>query len=65
VQIRTMLAGPPPVKIIAPGNVFRRDDDATHTPMFPQLRGLHVDPQRQLRGPQGHAHSIRAAVLRA
>jgi len=31
------------VKIIAPGNVFRRDDDATHTPMFPQVEGLHVD----------------------
>jgi phenylalanyl-tRNA synthetase alpha chain len=43
VQIRTMLAGPPPVKIIAPGNVFRRDDDATHTPMFPQVEGLLVD----------------------
>ena len=42
VQVRTMLAGPPPVKIIAPGNVFRRDDDATHTPMFPQCEGLHV-----------------------
>ena len=38
-----MLAGPPPVKIIAPGNVFRRDDDATHTPMFPQVEGLYVD----------------------
>ena len=43
VQIRTMLAGPPPVRIIAPGNVFRRDDDATHTPMFPQVEGLLVD----------------------
>jgi phenylalanyl-tRNA synthetase alpha chain len=43
VQIRTMLAGPPPVRIIAPGNVFRRDDDATHTPMFPQCECLHVD----------------------
>jgi phenylalanyl-tRNA synthetase alpha chain len=42
VQVRTMLVGPPPVKIIAPGNVFRRDDDATHTPMFPQVEGLHV-----------------------
>ncbi len=45
VQIRTMLAGPPPVRIIAPGNVFRRDDDATHTPMFPQMEGLLVDKQ--------------------
>lgn len=44
VQIRTMLAGPPPVRIIAPGNVFRRDDDATHTPMFPQIEGLEVGP---------------------
>jgi phenylalanyl-tRNA synthetase alpha chain len=43
VQIRTMMAGPPPVRIIAPGNVFRRDDDATHTPMFPQVEGLLVD----------------------
>jgi phenylalanyl-tRNA synthetase alpha chain len=43
VQVRTMLAGPPPIKMIAPGNVFRRDDDATHTPMFPQVEGLYVD----------------------
>jgi phenylalanyl-tRNA synthetase alpha chain len=43
VQVRTMLAGPPPVKIIAPGTVFRRDDDATHTPMFSQVEALHVD----------------------
>ena len=43
VQIRTMLAGPPPMRIVAPGNVFRRDDDATHTPMFPQIEGLLVD----------------------
>ena len=43
VQIRTMMAGPPPVRIVAPGNVFRRDDDATHTPMFPQMEGLLVD----------------------
>jgi phenylalanyl-tRNA synthetase alpha chain len=43
VQVRTMLSGPPPIKIIAPGEVFRRDDDATHTPMFPQLEGLYVD----------------------
>ena len=43
VQVRTMLAGPPPIRIVAPGNVFRRDDDATHTPMFPQMEGLFVD----------------------
>jgi phenylalanyl-tRNA synthetase alpha chain len=45
VQIRTMLAGPPPIRIVAPGNVFRRDDDATHTPMFPQMEGLLVDQE--------------------
>jgi phenylalanyl-tRNA synthetase alpha chain len=43
VQVRTMLAGPPPIRIVAPGNVFRRDDDATHTPMFPQMEALFVD----------------------
>ncbi len=43
VQIRTMLAQPPPVRIIAPGTVYRRDDDATHSPMFNQVEGLCVD----------------------
>ena len=43
VQIRTMLARKPPVRIVAPGRVFRRDDDATHTPMFHQIEGLYVD----------------------
>jgi phenylalanyl-tRNA synthetase alpha chain len=43
VQIRTMLAQPPPVKIIAPGVVYRRDDDPTHSPMFMQLEALLVD----------------------
>jgi phenylalanyl-tRNA synthetase alpha chain len=43
IQIRTMLAGPPPVRMVASGNVFRRDHDATHTPMFPQMEGLLVD----------------------
>jgi phenylalanyl-tRNA synthetase alpha chain len=43
VQVRTMLAGPPPVKIVAPGQVYRRDDDVTHSPMFTQIEGLLVD----------------------
>ncbi len=43
VQIRTMLGQPPPVKIVAPGQVYRRDDDPTHSPMFTQLEGLLVD----------------------
>ena len=43
VQIRTMLNGAPPFKIIAPGRTYRCDSDQTHTPMFHQLEGLHVD----------------------
>ena len=43
VQIRTMLNEKPPLKIIAPGRTYRCDSDQTHTPMFHQLEGLHVD----------------------
>jgi phenylalanyl-tRNA synthetase alpha chain len=43
VQIRTMLAQKPPVKVVAPGVAYRRDDDATHSPMFMQVEGLCVD----------------------
>jgi phenylalanyl-tRNA synthetase alpha chain len=45
VQVRTMEKTAPelPVKIIAPGKVYRRDDDATHSPMFNQVEGLAVD----------------------
>ena len=43
VQVRTMLTQQPPIRMIAPGTVFRRDDDATHSPMFHQLEGLFVD----------------------
>ena len=43
VQIRTMLTQQPPIRIIAPGHVYRRDDDLTHSPMFTQLEGLAVD----------------------
>jgi len=42
-QIRTMLERKPPVAIIAPGKVYRRDSDITHTPMFHQIEGLLVD----------------------
>ena len=43
VQIRTMESQPPPVRIVCPGKAFRRDSDATHTPMFHQVEGLLVD----------------------
>ena len=45
VQIRTMKAQPPPLRIIAPGRVYRCDSDLTHTPMFHQVEGLFVDEQ--------------------
>ncbi len=43
VQVRTMLKHAPPVRIIAPGTVYRCDSDATHSPMFHQVEGLMVD----------------------
>src|SRR6185437_7042360 len=44
VQIRTLQSYPPPIRIIAPGNVFRRDFfDASHAPMFAQIEGMAVD----------------------
>lgn len=43
VQIRTMENQLPPVRVIVPGKVFRRDSDLTHTPMFHQVEGLLVD----------------------
>ncbi len=45
VQIRTMMATKPPIRMIAPGAVFRRDYDLTHTPMFHQIEGLLVDEE--------------------
>jgi phenylalanyl-tRNA synthetase alpha chain len=43
VQIRTMLAEKPPIRIIVPGRTFRSDHDATHAPMFHQVEGLVID----------------------
>ena len=43
VQIRSMLAQGAPLRIIAPGRVYRSDSDATHTPMFHQVEGLVID----------------------
>ena len=43
VQIRVMKEQPPPVRIVAPGRVFRSDSDQTHTPQFHQVEGLLVD----------------------
>jgi len=43
VQIRTMMNQKPPIRMIAPGAVFRKDFDITHTPMFHQIEGLVVE----------------------
>ncbi|PYE47021.1 phenylalanyl-tRNA synthetase alpha subunit [Rhizobium sp. PP-WC-2G-219] len=43
VQVRTMEAQKPPIRIIIPGKTYRQDSDATHSPMFHQVEGLVVD----------------------
>src|SRR6516164_386234 len=48
VQIRTMLREKPPLRIIAPGRVYRSDSDQTHTPMFHQVEGLAIDKETHL-----------------
>jgi len=48
VQIRTMLANTPPLRVIAPGRVYRCDSDQTHTPMFHQVEGLVIDEETHL-----------------
>jgi phenylalanyl-tRNA synthetase alpha chain len=58
-QIRYMEANPPPVRIIAPGRVYRRDSfDATHTPMFTQVEGLVVDEGISLGDLKGTLHTF-------
>jgi len=60
VQIRTMLVQGPPVYIVCPGRVYRRDSDPTHTPMFHQVEGLAVDTGLTL----GHLKGTLAAMAR-
>ena len=43
IQVRYMESHPPPIRIIAPGRVYRVDSDATHSPMFHQVEGLWID----------------------
>jgi phenylalanyl-tRNA synthetase alpha chain len=61
VQIRAMLAQGAPLRIIAPGRVYRSDSDATHTPMFHQIEGLVIDKGIHL----GHLKWTLETVLRA
>ncbi len=48
VQIRVMRSAQPPIRIIVPGRVYRRDLDPTHSPMFHQIEGLAVDEAREV-----------------
>ena len=54
VQIRHMRAHEPPLRIIAPGRVYRNDSDQTHSPMFHQIEGLLVDRNVGLSDLMGH-----------
>ena len=45
VQIRGMLSNKPPLAFISGGKVYRKDDDATHLPMFHQVEGIYVDKE--------------------
>lgn len=53
VQIRTMLTRKPPIAVIAPGRVYRKDLDPTHSPMFHQIEGLVVDKEVTFRDLKG------------
>ncbi|UZF92567.1 phenylalanine--tRNA ligase subunit alpha [Bosea sp. NBC_00550] len=48
VQVRTMLAQEPPIRVICPGRTYRNDSDQTHTPMFHQVEGLVIDKTAHL-----------------
>ncbi|MDQ0629223.1 phenylalanyl-tRNA synthetase alpha chain [Pantoea agglomerans] len=58
VQIRTMKAQQPPIRIIAPGRVYRNDYDQTHTPMFHQMEGLIVDKNISFTNLKGTLHDF-------
>ncbi|WP_026379303.1 phenylalanine--tRNA ligase subunit alpha [Afifella pfennigii] len=61
VQIRTMEAQEPPIRIIAPGRTFRSDSDRTHTPMFHQIEGLVIDETTHM----GHLKGTLEAFCKA
>ena len=61
VQIRTMQAQEPPIRIIVPGRTFRADYDATHSPMFHQLEGLVIDEKTHM----GHLKGTLVEFCRA
>lgn len=61
VQVRTMQAQKPPIRIIAPGRTYRSDYDMTHTPMFHQIEGLVIDEKTHM----GHLKGCLMDFLRS
>ncbi|MEQ8404703.1 MAG: phenylalanine--tRNA ligase subunit alpha [Oceanicaulis sp.] len=61
VQIRTMVREKPPIRIIAPGRVYRCDWDQTHTPMFHQVEGLVIDRETHM----GHLKGCLTEFIKA
>jgi phenylalanyl-tRNA synthetase alpha chain len=62
-QIRAMELQPPPIAIVVPGRVYRRDSDATHTPQFHQLEGLAVDEDITLADLKGTLLAFARAIF--
>ncbi|MFM8880191.1 MAG: phenylalanine--tRNA ligase subunit alpha [Verrucomicrobiota bacterium] len=64
VQIRVMAKTPPPIRIVVPGRVFRRDNaDATHNPTFHQIEGLYVDRDVTVGDLKGTVEAVFKEVL--
>jgi phenylalanyl-tRNA synthetase alpha chain len=59
VQVRVMEKRKPPIAIVAPGKVYRRDDDISHSPMFQQIEGLLIDDRTSF----SHLKAVLAHVL--
>jgi phenylalanyl-tRNA synthetase alpha chain len=62
-QVRAMEQHPPPLYIIVPGRVYRRDSDATHTPQFHQVEGLAVDDDVTLADLKGTLLAFARAIF--
>lgn len=62
-QIRAMREHPPPLYVVIPGRVYRRDSDATHTPQFHQVEGLAVDSDITLADLKGTLLSFSRAIF--
>jgi phenylalanyl-tRNA synthetase alpha chain len=62
-QIRAMEAHPPPLYVVVPGRVYRRDSDATHTPQFHQVEGLAVDEDVTLADLKGTLLAFARAIF--